>query len=74
MLYRNSEKLKREILLTSIFQKKKEVVIGIVQRMEKKNVIVQLGKIDAIYWLPNEQIPGEQYRFMDRVKGLCCGS
>ena len=37
------------------------------QRIEKKNVIVQLGKIDAIL-APNEQIPGEQYRFMDRIK------
>ena len=57
----------REILFNQYISKEKEVVIGIVQRMEKKNVIVQLGKIDAIL-APNEQIPGEQYRFMDRVK------
>ena len=57
----------REILFNQYISKEKEVVIGIVQRTEKKNVIVQLGKIDAIL-APNEQIPGEQYRFMDRVK------
>ncbi len=57
----------REILFNQYISKEKEVGIGIVQRMEKKNVIVQLGKIDAIL-APNEQIPGEQYRFMDRVK------
>ena len=57
----------REILFNQYISKEKEVVIGLVQRMEKKNVIVQLGKIDAIL-APNEQIPGEQYRFMDRVK------
>ena len=57
----------REILFNQYISKEKEVVIGIVQRTEKKNVIVQLGKIDAIL-APNEQIPGEQYRFMDRGK------
>ena len=57
----------REILFNQYISKEKEVVIGIVQRTEKKHVIVQLGKIDAIL-APNEQIPGEQYRFMDRVK------
>ena len=51
----------REILYNQYISKEKELVIGIVQRIEKKNVIVQLGKIDAIL-APNEQIPGEQYR------------
>ena len=57
----------REILFNQYISKEKELVIGIVQRIEKKNVIVQLGKIDAIL-APNEQIPGEQYKFMDRIK------
>lgn len=57
----------REILFNQYISKEKEIVIGIVQRIEKKNVIVQLGKIDAIL-SPNEQIPGERYKFMDRIK------
>lgn len=57
----------REILYNQYITKEKEIVIGIVQRVEKKNVIVQIGKIDAIL-TPNEQIPGEQYKFMDRIK------
>lgn len=57
----------REILFNQYISKEKEIVIGIVQRVEKKNVIVQLGKIDAVL-APNEQIPGEQYKFMDRIK------
>lgn len=57
----------REILYNQYISKEKEIVIGIVQRIEKKNVIVQLGKIDAIL-APNEQIPGETYKFMDRIK------
>ena len=57
----------REILYNQYITKEKEIVIGIVQRIEKKNVIVQIGKIDAIL-APNEQIPAEQYKFMDRIK------
>ena len=57
----------REILFNQYITKEKEVVTGIVQRKEKRNVIVQLGKIDAIL-SPNEQIAGEEYNFMDRIK------
>ncbi len=57
----------REILYNQYVSKEKEIVIGIVQRVDKKNVIVQLGKIDAVL-APNEQIPGEEYKFMDRIK------
>lgn len=57
----------REILFNQYISKEKEIVVGVVQRIEKKNVIVQLGKIDAIL-APNEQIPGEYYKFMDRIK------
>ena len=35
--------------------------------MDKKNIIIQLGKIDAVL-SPNEQIPGETYSFQDRIK------
>ena len=57
----------REILYNQYITKEREVVTGIVQRKERRNVIVQMGKIDAVL-AANEQIPGEQYNFMDRVK------
>ena len=57
----------REILYNQYITKEREIITGIVQRHEKKNVIVQLGKIDAIL-LPNEQIAGEEYNFGDRIK------
>jgi transcription termination/antitermination protein NusA len=42
---------------------------GIVQRFEKKNIIVNLGRTDAI--LPEkEQIPRERYRQGDRIRAL----
>ena len=57
----------REILFNQYITKEREVVTAIVQRKERRNVIVQMGKIDAVL-AANEQIPGEQYTFMDRVK------
>ncbi len=57
----------REILYNQYITKEKDIITGIVQRHEKKNVIVQLGKIDAILF-PNEQIAGEEYNFADRIK------
>src|SRR5205085_502106 len=44
-----------------------EVVTGVVQRREQRNAFVLLGKVEAL--LPySEQVPGESYRFNDRVK------
>ena len=57
----------REILFNQYITKEREVETAIVQRKERRNVIVQMGKIDAVL-AANEQIPGEQYNFMDRVK------
>ena len=57
----------REILFNQYITKEREVVTAVVQRKERRNVIVQMGKIDAVL-AANEQIPGETYDFMDRVK------
>ena len=57
----------REILYNQYITKEREVVTAIVQRRERRNIIVQMGKIDAVL-SANEQIPGEQYNFMERLK------
>ena len=57
----------REILYNQYISKEKDIVTGIVQRRDRKNIIIQLGKADAIL-TPNEQIPGEIYNFHDRIK------
>lgn len=44
-----------------------DIVTGIIQRMENKNVYIDLGKAEAIL-TPNEQIPGEIYQYHDRMK------
>ncbi len=57
----------RELLLNSYQEKEKEVVTGIIQRNIKGNVIVNLGKIDAIL-ADKEQVPGEPYPVNERIK------
>lgn len=44
-----------------------EVVTGIVQRREGRNVFIALGKVEALL-PPSEQVPSEPYRFNDRLK------
>ncbi len=58
----------REKLYNEYVTKEREIDTGIVQRVEgKRNVIISLGKIDAV--LPfNEQIATEEYKFDDRIK------
>ena len=58
----------REKMYNEFSAKEKEVETAIVQRTDGKgNIIVNLGKTDAI--LPmTEQLPGEPYKFNDRLK------
>ena len=46
-----------------------DIVTGVVQRQEGKNVYIDLGKTEAIL-TQNEQMPGEQYRNQERLKIL----
>src|SRR6185369_6421037 len=58
----------RDIIYGEFKDRKGELThSGIVQRFEKKNIIVNLGRTDAI--LPEkEQIPRERYRQGDRIR------
>jgi len=57
----------REIIYNEFKDRKGEIFSGIVQRFERKNIIVNLGRTDAI--LPErEQIPRERYRQGDRIR------
>lgn len=57
----------RENLYNEIKQKEKAVLNGIVQRFVNKNVIVDLGKVEAILPL-REQVSREKYRIGERIK------
>ncbi|MGE0681721.1 MAG: transcription termination factor NusA [Candidatus Binatia bacterium] len=57
----------REQIYNDFIKRKSEIVSGIVQRVEKKNIIVNLGRTDSL--LPEkEQIPWERYRQGDRIR------
>lgn len=57
----------RGIIYDEFYNKESDIVTGIIQRVEKKNVIVDLGKTEAVL-APTEQTPGEEYRFNERLK------
>jgi N utilization substance protein A len=57
----------RGIIYEEYSSRESDIVTGIVQRIEAKNVFVDLGKAEAILQ-PSEQIPGEMYRHGDRIK------
>jgi N utilization substance protein A len=57
----------RDVLFQDFEKKQLHLVTGTVQRFEGPNVIVNLGKAEAILQ-PREQIQGESYRPGDRLK------
>jgi len=57
----------REIIYTEFLERKGEIISGIVRRIEKNTLVVDLGKTEA-YMPQKEQIPGENYRLGDRVQ------
>jgi N utilization substance protein A len=59
----------RENIFAEYKDRKGDVVTGMVQRFEKRNLVVNLGRGEAI--LPySEQIPRENYRQGDRIRAL----
>ncbi len=57
----------RGMIYEEFSNRESDIVTGIVQRMEQKNVFIDLGKAEAIL-APSEQIPDEQYKHGDRLK------
>lgn len=57
----------RELIYENYVDRTEEVITGLVRRFEQRNVIVDLGRTEAV--LPvEEQIPHERYRQGERVK------
>lgn len=59
----------REIIFNEFEQRKGEIASGIVRRVEKGAVVVDLGRTES-YIPPREQIPGENYKPGDRLQGF----
>lgn len=57
----------RDLIFNEYTNRESDIVTGIVQRVNKNNVLIDLGKTEGII-LPSEQIPGEHYNQGDRIK------
>ncbi len=57
----------RNLVYEEYANRERDIVTGVVQRAEQKNVYVELGKAEAIL-TPSEQAHGEVYRHGDRIK------
>ncbi|MER2026667.1 MAG: NusA N-terminal domain-containing protein, partial [Lachnospiraceae bacterium] len=57
----------RKVLYNEYYGIEKEVVTGIVQRINGKNISINLGKVDATL-NENEQVKGETFRANERIK------
>lgn len=57
----------RESIFSEFYGRESDILTGVVQRISKGNVYVDLGKIEGVL-TPTEQIPGEVYNPGDRIK------
>lgn len=57
----------RKVIYDQFYGKEKDIVTGIVQRVNGKNISINLGKADAVL-LENEQVKTEVFRPTERIK------
>lgn len=57
----------RELVFEEFSSKEDDIVTGVISRFDRRNVIVDLGRVEAIL-PPSEQIIGEKYNIHDRIK------
>lgn len=57
----------RDAIYSEFIDKEGRIVRGVVHRVEKRNVIVEIGKAEAVL-MEREQIPGERYNPSDRIR------
>lgn len=57
----------RQLVLNEFLEKKGTLITGVIQRVEPRNVVVNIGRTEAI--MPQrEQIPGEYYKVNNRIR------
>jgi len=57
----------RDIIFEEFVNREGDILTGLVQRQHKNNVIIDLGKTEAVL-IPTEQIQNERYHQGDRIK------
>ena len=69
MILQKVRDAEREGIYAEFAGKEGQILRGVVHRIEKRNVILEIGKAEAI--LPErEQIPGERYNPGDRIRAF----
>ncbi|OFZ18019.1 MAG: transcription termination factor NusA [Bdellovibrionales bacterium GWB1_55_8] len=67
VIFQKVRDAEREIIFNEYIHRKGEIITGIARRIERGNLVIDLGKTDAL--LPrSEIIPSEQFRPGDRVQ------
>jgi N utilization substance protein A len=67
VIFQKVRDAEREIIFNEYIHRKGEIITGIARRVERGNLVIDLGKTDAL--LPrNEVIPGEIFKPGDRVQ------
>src|SRR3954465_1844291 len=67
VIFQKVRDAEREIIFNEYIHRKGEIITGIARRIERGNLVIDLGKTDAL--LPrSEIIPGEQFKPGDRVQ------
>ena len=61
------KEVERNVVYDEFIDRKGELISGFVQRFERRDVVVNLGKAEAIL-KEKEQIPGETFRRGDRIQ------
>ncbi len=67
VILQNLREAERSSIRDEFADKEGEIVSGVIQRFERGNVYVNLGRAMGIMY-PNESIPGEHYRMGDRMR------
>lgn len=57
----------REIIYKEFIEKENDLITGVVQKKEKQNVLVDIGRTETLL-APNEQMPNEEYNHGDILK------
>ncbi|MDS1002270.1 transcription termination factor NusA [Clostridium sporogenes] len=57
----------RRIVYNEYIEKEEDILTGTVLRKDKGNILINVGKSEAVLG-PNEQIPGEQFKFNEKIK------
>ncbi len=67
LIIQRIKEAERDIIYNDYLERQDEVLTGIIKRVEKGIVYVEVGKLEAVM-LPSEQTPGETYSVNQRIK------